>query len=93
MSLHGETPAAKRHGGTSIKTMGSNAIDNELISSFEFVDADYLPLYDIKLLAGRNLHPSDTINEFVINANCAHALGFSKPCRCYRTDSCNRHWW
>lgn len=79
VSLHGETPAAKRHGGTSIKSTGSNNADNELISSFEFVDANYLPLYDIKLLAGRNLLPSDTMREFVINANCARSLGFSKP--------------
>ncbi len=79
VSIHGETPAAKRHGGTSIKTLGSQLTDNEITSSFGYVDAQYLSLYQIKLLAGRNLLPSDTLREFVVNATCARALGFDTP--------------
>lgn len=79
VSIHAETPAAQRHSGTSIKNTGSNNPDNELIASFEFVDNNYLPLYGIRLLAGRNLQPSDTLREFVINASCARALGFNTP--------------
>lgn len=79
VSVHGETPAAKRHGGTSIKTIGSQLTDNEITSSFGYVDPQYLSLYQIKLLAGRNLLPSDTLREFVINATCAKALGYETP--------------
>jgi putative ABC transport system permease protein len=79
VSLHAETPAAQRHAGTSIKRIGSNQPDNEILSSFECVDDQYLSLYGIQLLAGRNLHPSDTLREFVINATCARALGFTDP--------------
>lgn len=79
VSIHAETPAAQRHGNTSIKSVGSNGTDKEILSSFEFADHLYIPLYGIKILAGRNLHPSDTLREFVINTNAALALGFKKP--------------
>ena len=42
-------------------------------------DENYIPLYGIKLLAGRNLFPSDTIREVVINEKLAKLLGFPKP--------------
>lgn len=43
------------------------------------VDTNYINLYNIQLLAGRNLHASDTTNEFVINEMAAHAFGFKTP--------------
>lgn len=42
-------------------------------------DEHYIPLYDIRLLAGRNLFPSDTIKEMVINENLSKVLGFRSP--------------
>jgi len=47
----------------------------------EMIQADehYLPLYDIRLLAGRNLFPSDTMKEVVINENLSKTLGFQSP--------------
>ncbi|WP_276500538.1 ABC transporter permease [Terrimonas pollutisoli] len=79
VSIHAETPAAERHGGTSIKSIGSNGTNKEILSSFEFADQNYIPLYDIKIVAGRNVLPSDTLREFVINTNAVTALGFKKP--------------
>lgn len=38
-----------------------------------------MDLYGIKLLAGRNLHISDTVNEYVINEAAVKAFGFSSP--------------
>lgn len=43
------------------------------------VDTSYIPLYGMKLLAGRNLLPSDTTREFVINEMAVRAFGFSSP--------------
>jgi len=43
------------------------------------VDTSYIPLYGMTLLAGRNLLPSDTIREFVINEMAVRAFGFSSP--------------
>lgn len=45
----------------------------------KYVDVDYLPLYELPLLAGRNLHPSDTTREYVLNETAAKAFGFASP--------------
>ena len=42
-------------------------------------DPNYFKVYGIKLLAGRNVEPSDTIKEFIINNTYAKILGFRKP--------------
>lgn len=42
-------------------------------------DTNYLKLFNIKLLAGRNVTQSDTIKEFVINETYARMLGFTNP--------------
>ena len=40
---------------------------------------DFVPLYQIKLLAGRNLVKSDSVNEFVINESLALGMGNKNP--------------
>jgi putative ABC transport system permease protein len=42
-------------------------------------DADYLRTYGLSLVAGRNIVPSDTIREYLINETLLHQLGFQKP--------------
>jgi ABC-type antimicrobial peptide transport system permease subunit len=39
-------------------------------------DENYLELFGIKLLAGRNIYPSDTLREILINQTYAKAIGF-----------------
>jgi putative ABC transport system permease protein len=39
----------------------------------------YLDVYKIRLLAGRNVEPSDTMKEFLINDTYAKLLGFPNP--------------
>jgi putative ABC transport system permease protein len=36
---------------------------------------DFIPLYEIKIIAGRNLVRADSIKEFVINENLSHLMG------------------
>ncbi|WP_028298171.1 ABC transporter permease [Olivibacter sitiensis] len=43
------------------------------------VDTDYLQFYDMQLLAGRNLHATDTVSELIINETAAKAYGFAQP--------------
>ena len=43
------------------------------------VDADYLGLYGLQLAAGRNLLPTDTTREFLVNETLARQMGFQRP--------------
>ena len=45
----------------------------------KFVDTAYLRLYGFHLVAGRNLHTSDTTDELIINETASKALGFTSP--------------
>lgn len=39
-------------------------------------DPNFIKVYQMKLLAGRNVLPSDSIKEFLVNESYAHAIGF-----------------
>jgi putative ABC transport system permease protein len=45
----------------------------------EAANEEFLPFYDIRLVAGRNLLHSDSLNEFLINETASAELGFSRP--------------
>jgi hypothetical protein len=40
---------------------------------------DFIPLYNIKLLAGRNLLHADSVKEYVINESLVKLMGYSNP--------------
>jgi putative ABC transport system permease protein len=43
------------------------------------VDEHFIPLYQIKMLAGRNFFAGDTAHAVIINESCARRLGFKNP--------------
>ena len=47
--------------------------------SEKFGDENYINIYKIKLLAGRNLLVSDSNKSFLVNAALTHVLGFKDP--------------
>ncbi|MBD2755050.1 ABC transporter permease [Spirosoma validum] len=53
--------------------------DVEMDASVKVGDENFIPLYQLRLLAGRNYVKSDSMRELVINATFARALGFQKP--------------
>jgi putative ABC transport system permease protein len=67
-------PADLNHNGTSI-SYNKVELNTEVLGA----DENYIPLYQLKIIAGRNLLPSDTIRELVINSSCAKGLGFNQP--------------
>jgi putative ABC transport system permease protein len=77
VSLHNETPEAQRHNGTDVDYAANP--DHKLIASYETCDTNYLRLFGIKLVAGRNVFPNDSVHEFLLNETCARQLGFTHP--------------
>jgi putative ABC transport system permease protein len=53
---------------------GKKEIETEL--DIKYVDTNYCRLYQIKLLAGKQLPYSDTVKSLLINETYAHILGF-----------------
>jgi ABC-type antimicrobial peptide transport system permease subunit len=77
VSVDMSTPFQSSYRGTSLRcpALGGDNID----AQFQTGDENYIKLYQMKLLAGRNLFPSDTMREFIINETCAKKLGFKIP--------------
>ena len=69
------TPADEGAAFTDIKYEGA-ANDNKENVQLRWGDPNYLKLFNIKILAGRNVQQSDTIKEFLINEKYAKLLGF-----------------
>lgn len=72
------TPADEGAAFTDIKYEGA-ANGNKESVQLRWGDTNYLKLFNIKLLAGRNVQQSDTIKEFLINETYAKLLGFKHP--------------
>jgi putative ABC transport system permease protein len=45
----------------------------------KYADPGVIPLYNVPLLAGRNLRMSDTVQEYVINETAVKEFGFASP--------------
>ncbi len=53
--------------------------DEKFSPHYKGIDVNYLDLYGLKLVAGRNLYPSDSARETLINETMVRKLGFSNP--------------
>ena len=53
--------------------------DSRIEVKLQTGDRQFIPLYHMRLLAGRNLSSGDSLREFIINETYSKALGFSKP--------------
>jgi ABC-type antimicrobial peptide transport system permease subunit len=77
VSMSDGTPAATHHWENPLVLSSDPQRTASCI--LEWGDEHFLPLYNIPVIAGRNLAPSDTIREFIINESCVKALGFTDP--------------
>ena len=77
VSLGGMPPASNTIHATSVVYLdGKKEVRTDL--QILYGDENYLELYDLKLLAGRNLL-NDTIREYIINDTYRKLLGFKTP--------------
>ena len=74
VSVSDATPIAKDHWQNPLWYLQTG-----VACQLEWGDANFVPLYQLKMVAGRNLQASDTTNELLINETCARALGFDRP--------------
>jgi ABC-type antimicrobial peptide transport system permease subunit len=70
------TPADEGLAYTDISYAGNANKENVQL---RWGDSNYLKLFNIKILAGRNIEESDTIKEFLINETYAKVLDFKRP--------------
>lgn len=78
VSIGEQPPAANGYSSTEIEYKeGKTPIKTDV--QIKDGDANYIPVYGLKLLAGTNLPVSDTVNAVVINETYLHVLGFKDP--------------
>lgn len=71
-------PSFNKNWGTSVRF--SDHVENEEFSiQVKAADQDYLETFDLKLVAGRNYFPSDSIKEFVVNEMLVRKLNLESP--------------
>jgi ABC-type antimicrobial peptide transport system, permease component len=78
ISLSGTAPASGNTNISLLKSVNGERVVETMVE-MKYADTAYFDLYGMKLLAGRNLQPSDTTREYVINETYARALGFQNP--------------
>ena len=78
ISKGGAPPASGNTNSTEVKYIdGKKEIQTDL--QLKFGDENYVNVYKIKLLAGRNLRANDTARQMIINNTYAKILGFRDP--------------
>ncbi|HZY78540.1 MAG TPA: ABC transporter permease [Cyclobacteriaceae bacterium] len=77
VSLCMAAPSSQSRWGTSL-TFGNNTEAENFQVSAKLADPDYISLFGIELVAGRNITQSDTLREFLVNERFAESMGM-KP--------------
>lgn len=78
LSFGFDAPAGDSH-NTSNCRYDTHQEDEQWYINTRPADDQYLNTYGIELVAGRNLQPSDTIREYLVNEMVAEKLGLSDP--------------
>jgi putative ABC transport system permease protein len=77
ISLCYESPASGNNNFSGIRFANRPKGENWLVSRKE-ADTEYLETFGLKLVAGRNIMPSDTVREYLVNEAMARRLNIPK---------------
>lgn len=78
ISLCNNPPSSNNTSSSTIKYKdGKKEIEADVQQKYG--DSNYIKLYHIKLLAGKNIETTDTLTSVLINETYAHILGFQQP--------------
>jgi putative ABC transport system permease protein len=72
-----DTPPASEAIGSTTFRFGSRPEAEDFSIAIKSADHQYIPTFKIPILAGRNLHQSDTIREYLLNETAVKALGLA----------------
>jgi ABC-type antimicrobial peptide transport system permease subunit len=75
--LQGNSPMGFAQNFDTYKYKGKEEINLQVSSHIG--NEDFVPFYQMKLIAGRNVLHSDSLKEIVINETMAKAIGFTNP--------------
>jgi predicted permease len=75
-SLANSAPSSGMVMGTSLTIEGN---DNFYETQVKAIDNNYVPLFDLKLIAGKNIEDADTARGFIVNEKLASMVGFKNP--------------
>lgn len=78
VSLCYEPPASQSNNFTGV-AYDKRPEPEQWLANHKSADANYLETFGLKLVAGRNLQPSDTIREFVVNEALTRKLNLASP--------------
>ena len=70
-------PMGFAHNTNSIKLQGRNK--DFINASIHSGNEDFVPFYNMRIIAGRNLLHSDSSREYLVNETAVRALGFNSP--------------
>lgn len=74
VSFAGTTPLSGSHNNTNFR-FDTRQEDEKWQMTTRPADAEFVEVFDIELAAGRNLQPSDTIREYLLNETAVKKLG------------------
>jgi putative ABC transport system permease protein len=77
----GTAPPSSNSTQTTIAVYKDGKKDINTPIEVKFADENYINLYHIKLLAGRNIQAGDSTNALLVNEKYAHVLGFTDPAK------------
>jgi predicted permease len=76
VSMCWDAPASNAFWRTAPR-FGNHEEDENFSVACRMADENYLPLFNIELVAGRNLTPTDTLREFLVNEKFVEKLGLT----------------
>lgn len=91
VSMCWAAPSSQSHWGTGVR-VGNNSEDENFSMSAKIADPDYISLFGIDLVAGRNLTDADTLREFLVNEKFAESLGVTPESLIGEKISVNGDW-
>jgi putative ABC transport system permease protein len=77
-SLGNEPPGSSGYSSTALD-YNEGGPDVKTVVVLKLGDTNFIRVYNLQLLAGQNLHASDTTREFLINETYCRLLGFRHP--------------